>query len=133
DCHGHSVAGVHIALGLRAIGRIRDDNGLRRSGRKTLGSSVALPTAHGLDRGLGGGNIVEANRHADRVTVLHRHAVGVGADLESGTRYLTILVATKQLQHFSLELGLFVGDIRDDVAKNVERWHAGVTGARDRL
>ena len=44
-----------------------------------------------------------------------------------------VRVRAEQLQHLPLELRLFVGDVRNDVAEDVERRHAGISGAGDGL
>src|SRR5882672_257804 len=133
DRHRHSAAGVYIALGLRTIRSIGHNERMLRPRRESIGRRQSLPRPHCFDRRFRRRLLLEADRHADRVAMFHGDTVGVGAHLERRARHLAILVLAKELQHLPLELGLFVGDVGNDVAEYVERWHAGVTGARHSL
>jgi len=65
--------------------------------------------------------------------VLDRDAVGVRAHLEGGARHLSVGVGAEELEHLPLELRLLVGDVRDDIAEDVERRHTRIPGTGNGL
>src|SRR5512132_2886839 len=120
DRHGHSTAGIDVTLWLWTIKRIANDERLLRSRRKSGRGRKSLPRLHRFYGRLRARLLVEANRHADRVTVLHWDAIRMRAHLERRARDLAVSVRAEQLQQLSLQLGLLVGDVRNHVPEYVE-------------
>src|SRR5581483_1096660 len=77
--------------------------------------------------------IGEPERETDGVSVLDRYAVGVRADHERRVLDGAIMEAAEHLLDLAFDLRLFLADVRNDVAENVERRYAGISGARNRL
>ena len=106
---------------------------MSRSRRKSSGRRQSFPLPHRLNRSFRAGPVLEPNAHADGVTVLDRYPIGVRTHLEGRAHDLAVFVRAEQLQHLAFELCLLLGDIRNHVAKDVERWDSGVPGAGYRL
>jgi len=67
------------------------------------------------------------------VTVFHGDAIALGADGEAGGDDLASLELAEKLACFLLHLFLFVLDVGNDVAENVQGGDAGITRAADGL
>src|SRR5436305_3701265 len=117
DGHGHPVAGVHVALGLGTVRRIRHDERMLWSSRQSRCRRESFPRPHGRNRLLGSRGVLESDGHADGVSVLHRNTVRVRTYLEPGARHFSVGVSAKKLEHFAFKLRLFVRDVWDDVSK----------------
>src|SRR5215471_10038325 len=129
----HPPLRVHVAPGLRPLrlGQVVDRplGGGRQAG--DLGVPAELPPR--FLEVFGPWLLRQRDRNGFRVAVLDRDAVGHRGDGEVRRDDAIPLGAAEDLDDLALQLFSLFRDVGDDVAEDVERGHAGITRAGDRL
>src|ERR1035437_6268176 len=133
DRNGHPAAVAHVAPRLWPVRLVAiAERNVGRGGQPAHFGRTA-PLANGRDRLFHTGSLFERHRQAHRVSILHRHAIRVRAHDERRRLDGRSYEASEHLLHLALDLRLFIADIGDDVAEDVERGNAGIARAGDRL
>ncbi len=133
--HGdrHTAPGVAVAAGLRAI-RFgpHDEWSLRRAWQAARHLRPAEVAQRGDDV-LHRCRVLETDRQAHRMPIEDGNAVGVRAEHDVGVHTATIHHTPQHLAQLLRELLLLARDVGHDVVQNIERGHAGIPRAGDRL
>src|SRR5207237_7857144 len=117
DRDRHPAIAIDVASRLWTIGRRADDNRIRRRGRQIERLWLSLErrqrTAHLVERR----TCLQRDRNGLRVSVDHRHAVGVRAHGDSVRRDTRVAYGAQSLARLALHLLFFIRDERPGVSE----------------
>src|SRR5271165_1351314 len=131
--HGHAVAAVHIEARLRAVRRIVVHNGLRRRQRQLELLRSRAKVVECSDDFSGVGLLPQLYGNRLGVAVFDRNPIAVRRHAECGLLDMIAIQSSEELTRLLFHLLFLFGDIRDDVAQDVERGDARISCSTDRL
>src|SRR6266571_5123362 len=133
DDGGHAISGVDVAARLRAILLVEDNDrmthGAGERGELGINLEIAVGFANFVERS----DFFQADGNAFEVAVDDRHAIAVGAEAEAGVHEARAIPLAEELLRFGFHFFFFAADEGNDVALDVHRGDAGITGAGDGL
>src|SRR5216683_3783341 len=133
DDGGHAVSGVDVTAGLGTVFFVEDNDRMTQGAGERGELGINFEIAQGFANFVERSDFFQADGNAFEVAVDDRHAIAVGTEAEAGVHEARAIPLAEELLRFGLHFFFFAADEGNDVALDVHRSDAGITGAGDGL